>query len=171
MNAGANPHPWISYGIAAVVIVVVMAIRLRRSGVARPLKLGQLLVVPIVYAVLATIMFVSAPPTGPGWLLCALALAAGAAAGWQRGRMIRIEVDPQTHSLRATQSPFAILFILVLILVRSGLRAALQSGDGGLLSAATLTDMLVAFALGLLAVQRIEMYLRARRLLADARRP
>jgi hypothetical protein len=84
--------------------------------------------------------------------------------------MIRIEVDPQTHTLRATQSPFAILFILVLILIRSGLRAALlQGGEGGVLNAATLTDMLIAFALGLLAVQRLEMYLRARRLLAAAR--
>jgi membrane protein CcdC involved in cytochrome C biogenesis len=170
MNGGANPHPWITYGIAAAVIVVVMAIRFRRSGVARPLKLGQLLIVPIVYGVLATFLFVSAPPTRPGWLLCAVALAAGAAAGWQRGRMIRIEVDPETHSLRATQSPIAILFILVLVLVRSGLRAALQGGEGGLLDAATLTDMLIAFALGLLAVQRLEMYLRARRLLAEARR-
>ncbi|MEO7177891.1 MAG: hypothetical protein ABIW83_03525, partial [Allosphingosinicella sp.] len=133
MNGGANPHPWISYAIAGVVIVVVMAIRFRRSGVARPLKLGQLLIVPIVYGVLATFIFVTAPPTGPGWLLCAAALAAGAAAGWQRGRMIRIEVDPETRALRATQSPIAILFILVLILVRSGLRAALQSGEGGLL--------------------------------------
>jgi membrane protein CcdC involved in cytochrome C biogenesis len=169
MNGGANAHPWIGYGIAAVVIVVVIAIRFRRAGVARPLKLGQLLIVPIVYGALATAMFVSAPPTGPGWLLCAAALAAGAAAGWQRGRMIRIEVDPETGTLRATQSPFAILFILVLVLIRSGLRAALQSGEGGVLNAATLTDMLIAFALGLLAVQRIEMYLRARRLLAAAR--
>jgi hypothetical protein len=39
-----------------------------------------------------------------------------------------------------------------------------------MLDAATLTDMLIAFALGLLAVQRLEMYLRARRLLAAAQR-
>jgi membrane protein CcdC involved in cytochrome C biogenesis len=170
MGPGANPHPWITYAIAGIVIVVVMAIRFRRAGVARPLRLGQLLVVPIVYAVLAAVMFSSAPPTRLGWLLCAAALAVGAAAGWQRGRMIRIEVDPQTRALRATQSPFAILFILVLILVRSGLRAALQSGESGYLDAATLTDILIAFALGLLAVQRIEMYLRARRLLAESAR-
>jgi hypothetical protein len=170
MGGGANPHPWISYGIAAVVIIVVMAIRFRRAGVARPLKLGQLLIVPVAYGVLATVLFVSAPPTGRGWLLCAAALAAGAAAGWQRGRMIRIEVHPETHSLSATQSPFAILFLLILILVRSGLRAALQGGEGGMLNAATLTDMLIAFALGLLVVQRLEMFLRARRLLAAARR-
>jgi membrane protein CcdC involved in cytochrome C biogenesis len=168
VNGGANPHPWISYGIAAAVIVVVMAIRFRRAGVARPLKLGQLLIIPVVYGALATFLFVTAPPTGPGWLLCAVALAAGAAAGWQRGRMIRIEVDPESRALRATQSPIAILFILALVLVRSGLRAALQSGEGGLLSAATLTDMLIPFAFGLLAVQRLEMYLRARRLLAAA---
>jgi hypothetical protein len=169
MSANADPNPWITYGIAAVVIVIVMAIRLRRAGVARPLKLGQLLVVPLIYSVLATVLFVTAPPTGLGWLLCAAALAAGAAAGWQRGRMIRIDVNPETHTLSATQSPFAVFFILALVLVRSGLRAALQSGEGGMLDAATLTDALIAFALGLLAVQRIEMYLRARLLLAAAR--
>ncbi|MFL6845503.1 MAG: CcdC protein domain-containing protein [Allosphingosinicella sp.] len=168
MNAGAIPHSWIRYAITAAVVAVVMAIRFRRAGVARPLKLGQLLIIPAVYGVLAIVMFVSAPPTRTGWLLCATALAVGAAAGWQRGRMIRIDVDPETRTLQATQSPFAILFILVLILVRSGLRVALQSKAGGVLDAATLTDMLIAFALGLLAVQRIEMYLRARRLLAAA---
>jgi hypothetical protein len=169
MGGGGGPTPWIGYGIAAVVIVVVMAIRFRRAGVARPLRLGQLLIVPILYGVLATVMFVSAPPSRGGWLLCAVAFAVGAAAGWQRGRMIKIDVDPATHALSATQSPVAILFILILVLVRSGLRAALRSGEEGLLDAATLTDILIAFALGLLAVQRLEMYLRARRLLAAAR--
>ena len=38
------------------------------------------------------------------------------------------------------------------------------------MSPASLTDILVAFALGLLSVQRLEMFLRARRLLEDARR-
>jgi hypothetical protein len=33
------------------------------------------------------------------------------------------------------------------------------------------TDVLIAFALGLLSVQRIEMYLRAKRLLDAARAP
>src|SRR4051794_15366355 len=147
MNAGASPHPWISYGIAAVVIVIVMAIRLRRAGVARPLKLGQLLIVPLIYSVLATVLFVTAPPAGLGWLICAAALAVGAAAGWQRGRMIRIDVHPENHTLSATQSPFAVFFILALVLVRSALRAALQSGEGGMVDAVTVTDALIAFAL------------------------
>lgn len=167
---GAAPNPMIGYVVAGVVIAVVLIVRFRRINQSRPLKLGQLWIVPTVYGVLAATMFVAAPPAGMAWLLCAAGLAAGAALGWQRGRMIHIEVHPQSGALSLRQSPAAFLFILVLILVRSGSRAALASGSGSALhlSTAAITDVLVAFAFGLLAVQRVEMYLRARRLLAEA---
>jgi membrane protein CcdC involved in cytochrome C biogenesis len=85
--------------------------------------------------------------------------------------MIHVEVDPESHRLAARQSPAAVAFIVILIAIRQGLRAVMQNGGGsGLhLSVATLTDLLVALALGLLTVQRVEMYLRAKRLLDRAR--
>jgi len=90
----------------------------------------------------------------------------GVALGWQRGRMMRISVDPETHEVSQRASPAAMLLILVLILVRTGAR---EIAPGMALDVMTLTDVLVALALGLLATQRLEMWLRARKLLAAAR--
>jgi hypothetical protein len=116
-------------------------------------------------------MFVAAPPVGIGWPFCAVALIVGAALGWQRGRMIHVAVDPETHRLSARQSPAAMMFIVVLILVRFAMRAAMENGaaSGLHIDLPTATDILIAMALGLLTVQRIEMFLRARRLLEEAR--
>lgn len=159
----------ITYAITAVIIAVVFALRWRRMSRARPLKLEQLWVFPAFYAVVATAMFVHAPPLGWGWLFCALALVAGAALGWQRGKMMRITIDQATHALNQTASPAAMLFLLLLIAVRSGARGMLGGGTFLHLDAAAITDMLVALALGLFTAQRVEMYLRGKRMLAGIR--
>jgi hypothetical protein len=163
---GGGPNPWIGYGIAALVVLVVLAIRLKRAGVARPLRIGRLWIIPTVYSALAVFVFVETPPEGIGWAACAVALALGAAAGWWRGRMIHIEVDPATRAVTARQSPAAVMIILLLVLARTALRGVIETS--GAVSLATVTDALIAFALGLLAVQRLETYLRARRLLREA---
>lgn len=169
-HPAGGPNPLISYAVMGVMIALVLAFRLRRLSRATPLKVERLWIVPGLYAVLAATMLATSPPHGLGWAGCAAALALGSAIGWQRGRMMRIEVDPETHALSARSSPWAILLIVGLVLLRSGLRAAAQSGVGLHVSATTLTDVLVAFALGLLGMQRLEMYLRARRLIEAARR-
>jgi hypothetical protein len=167
---GSAPNPMIGYAITAAIIAVVLIIRFRRINQERRLELGRLWIVPALYAVLAATMFVTTPPGETGWLLCAAGLAVGAPLGWLRGRMMHIRVDPETRALSLRQSPAAFLFILVLIVARSGSRAALAGGAGGPLhlSTAALADLLVGLALGLFAMQRLEMYLRARRLLAEA---
>lgn len=163
--------PWVSYAITAAVIAVVFALRWRRMSRVQPLKLERLWVFPALYALVATYMFATHPPEGWAWAFCGFALVAGAVLGWQRGRMMRITVDPDTHALNQSASPAAVLFIVALIVVRSGARMALSSGGGALhLNAIAVTDMLIAFALGLFTLQRLEMYLRARRLLDDVRR-
>ncbi|HEY0412326.1 MAG TPA: CcdC protein domain-containing protein [Allosphingosinicella sp.] len=171
-SAGA-PNPMIGYIITAVVLIVVLAIRLRRINQSRPLKVERLWIVPAVYGVLTATVLLTAPPARAGWALCAVAFLLGGALGWQRGRLMKIEVDPETHAVTTRQSPAAFLFIIVLIALKSGMRTMVPVGSGGgifHLSPATLTDILVAFALGLLGIQRLEMYLRARRLLEEARR-
>lgn len=158
---------WISYAVTAVVLAVVIALRWRRMSRPVPLKLERLWVLPAIYAVVIVATFATAPPIGFGWLFCALALVMGAALGWQRGRMMRIAVDPATHKLSQTGSPAALLFIVLLIVLRGGAREA--AGGFLHLNAFAVTDMLMALALGLFAAQRTEMYLRARRLLDAAR--
>jgi membrane protein CcdC involved in cytochrome C biogenesis len=165
-------HPvhqtWISYAITIGVIVVIMALRMRRMGQMRPLKLGNLWVVPAIYLVVAVLMFIQLPPTGWVPMASAAGLLIGAAVGWQRGKMMHIHVDPETHALNQRASPAAMFFLIALIIVRMGARSVL--GQESNVSPAMLTDPLMAFALGMFTLQRLEMYLRAKRLLEEARR-
>jgi hypothetical protein len=99
-----------------------------------------------------------------------LVLAVGAAIGWYRGRMMRITIDPETHALSQQASPAAFLLLIVLIVVRSAARQEFGGGYGQTgHGAAIATDVAMAFALGLIGAYRIEMLLRARRLLREAR--
>jgi membrane protein CcdC involved in cytochrome C biogenesis len=166
-----NQHPqsWLSIIIPLIVIVVVMGLRMRRMSQERPLKLSALWVVPALYVLVAGMVFVSTPPHTPlVWAACGLALAIGAALGWQRGRMMHIRVDPETGTLRQKASIAAMAFLIGLIVLRTLTREAAQLG-GLPIDIKALTDGLIAFALGLLTVQRIEMYVRARRLLEEHR--
>jgi membrane protein CcdC involved in cytochrome C biogenesis len=158
---------WISYAITIGAIVVIMALRMRRMGQMRPLKLETLWIVPAMYAVVAALMFFSLPPVGWVALASLAGLAIGAAVGWQRGKMMHIHVDPETHALNQKASLAAMFFLIALILVRTGARTLL--GAESHVSPAMLTDPLIAFALGMFTLQRVEMYLRARRLLDEAR--
>jgi len=158
---------WIGYAITIAVVIVAMALRMRGMSKMRPLKLGSLWIVPVIYLAVAVWMFVLLPPVG--WVAIASvgALLIGAAVGWQRGRMMQIHVDPETHALNQKASPAAMFFLIALIVVRSGARSLL--GAESHVSPAMLTDPLIAFALGMFTLTRLEMYLRAKRLLEAAR--
>lgn len=168
MQPHAQPN-LLSYAIPIAIFVLVLALRVRRMGQMRPLKLETLWVVPAVYLAVAALMFYSLPPTG--WVATAAiaGLAIGAAVGWQRGKMMHIHVDPETHALNQKASPAAMFFLIALIVVRSGARTIL-GGTGGV-SPAMLTDPLVAFALGMFSLTRLEMYLRAKRMLEQVKGP
>jgi len=163
-------HPpqqtWISYAITGAIIVVVMALRMRKMGQMRPLKLENLWIVPALYAVVASWMFWQLPPLGWVGLACLGAFAVGAAVGWQRGKMMQIHIDPETHALNQKASPAAMLFLVALIAVRA-LGRGLLGSEG--VSPAMLTDPLIAFALGMFSLTRLEMYLRAKRMLEEVR--
>lgn len=169
MQVQAHPvQPgWTSYAITIGIVVVVMALRMRRMGRMRPLNLGSLWVVPTIYFGVAVLMFVQLPPTGWVAIASVAALLIGAGVGWQRGKMMHIHVDPKTHALNQKASPAAMLFLIALIVVRAGARSIL--GQEGAVSPAMLTDPLIAFALGMFTLTRLEMYLRAKRLLHEAR--
>jgi hypothetical protein len=162
-----QPGGVVQYLVPAAVIVIVMAFRLRRMSQVRPLKLERLWIFPALYGAVCAYLLYESPPTLAGWGLCALALVAGVLLGWQRGKTMQIMVDPVTHQLNQKASIVGMVFIVVLIALRNVARI---EGQAMHLSLAMVTDIFVVFALGLFAAQRLEMFLRANRLLETARR-
>jgi len=116
------------------------------------------------YTLVTAAVLYQSMPEGTQWLYVGVALAAGGLVGWWRGAMMRINVDPETHALNQQASPTAMLFILVIIIIRQGLRTE-ATGLG--LNAAFLADLAVVFALGMFSTTRLEMFIRARRMLRD----
>lgn len=156
--------------IPFLIIGIVLFFRLRNVNKERPLKLGQLLIVPAIFALLAGFLFWKIPPAGMTIAWCAVALAIGGLLGWQRGRLVHIVVDPATQTLRQKTSLASMLFLLAIIAVRTAAREAAAFNLGGLhVDAMAVTDVMLCLGFGLISVQRIEMYLRAKKLLEEAR--
>ena len=166
-HQGAN---WIATLLPFAVIAVVLALRLRSMRRERPLKLGTLWVVPAIYVVIAGSMILTLTPPPLGWVLMLVGLALGIGVGWHRGKLIRIERNPETGELRQKASPVAMLLLVAIIVLKVGARAIFGESAAGhpSSSAMLLTDAFLGFALGLLSATRLEIYLRARRLLESA---
>jgi hypothetical protein len=158
-----QPTGLAQYLIPIVVIAIVLAFRVRRMRQVRPLRLNQLWIVPAIVAALAVVAFATQPPHGTGWFWCALALVAGVGLGWQRGATMRITVDPVAGTLHQTGSPAALIFILVVIALRSGARYEASAWG---FNPVLVSGILLSMAVGLISAQRVEMYLRGRRMLA-----
>ena len=160
-----RPNGLLQYVLPAIVFIVIFAARARRMSQLRPLKLERLWIVPAVYLVLVVVTFATKPPHATGWLVSLLALAIGTAVGWQRGRMMTIVVDPVTRALNQKGSPVAILFLFAIVAVKV---VAQNEGAAMGFDVALVTDAALAFGLGMFTATRVEMYLRARQMLAVA---
>jgi hypothetical protein len=160
-----TPH-LIQYGITALIVGLILALRIRRMSKARPLTLERLWIVPTLYAVLVAALLLQAPPSLGGWALGAAALAIGAGLGWQRGKLMHLSVDPATHQLNQKASLGGLLFIVVLIALKLVGQA---EGPALHLDVMLLTQAFGMMALGLFSAMRVEMYLRGKRLLQQAR--
>jgi hypothetical protein len=157
-----HPGAWVGYVVSAIIICTVLFFRFRSMRRIQKLRLERLWIVPALYALVTASVLYQSVPAGIQWLYVAIALALGGVLGWRRGALMRITVDPETHELNQQASPAAMLFILVLIIIRQGLR--MEASTMGF-NVAFITDLLVVFALGLFSATRLEMFLRARRML------
>lgn len=166
MNA-SSPQPSMTATLITFAIIgVVLFFRMRSLSRERPLRLGQLWIVPGIFALVAAYMFWQHPPHGMGIAYCLSGLVLGGALGWQRGRMMHITVDPATQTLRQKASLGSMFFLLGLIAFRTVARV---EGAAWHFDVMMLTDVLLALGFGLLTMQRVEMYIRAKRLLEEAR--
>ena len=166
------PHQggnWLTAILPFVIIAVVVGLRLKSMSRERPLRLGNLWIVPVVYVLLVGWMFFALPPAPAGWALVVAGIAVGAVVGWHRGKLIRIDRN-ESGELRQQASPIAMLLLVALIFLKLGARAifgeaaATQPGSGAML----LTDAFIGFALGMLSATRVELYVRGKRILEGA---
>lgn len=153
-----------------VVVVIILALRMRSLSKERSLNPRRLWIVPLVLVVLAGWILFMNPPGPGGLLICLAALAVGGALGWQRGKLIRMWRDPASGDIRQKASPVAMLLLVGVLLVRFVIRQyfdANPSSDGQFHGDALIvTDALLTFAVGLVAATRLELMVRARQLAA-----
>jgi hypothetical protein len=98
------------------------------------------------------------------------AVGLGAFLGWWRGRASRFTVDPDTHVVTSKVSPAGMLLILGIFALRYLLRGVMDGQGSALhLSAAEATDSFLLLAVGLVSAQRLEWWIRARRMIAEAK--
>lgn len=166
MDGQAPGGPWI-YLVPLIAVATIVV----RNARERRLKVERLWVSPVLFLVLIGLIFSNQPPPSPLMLLVDVAaLGLGAFAGWWRGRLTRITVDPATHVLTSKTAPVGMLLILAIFAVRYALRS-FGTETAGLLhvSALQLTDALMLLAVGIVCAQRLEIALRATRLVNEAR--
>ena len=166
MQGEASDGPWIY-----LVPVIALAIMILRNARPRKLRVEQLWIMPVFILTMTTLMFAYQPmPSLLGIVLNVAALVGGAVLGWCRGRLTHITVDPETHALTSKASAVGMLLILGIFAVRYGLRSFGAQTAGVLhVSVLEITDALVLLAVGIVCAQRLEMALRAIRLVNDAR--
>jgi len=166
MNHAATPQQTLTAMIMTFALIgIVLFFRLRRMSQLRPLKLEQLWIVPAIYLLVVGWLFYRGTPDATGWAICGATLVVGGVLGWQRGKMMRITIDPETHALNQKASIAGMLFIVALI----GVKTVAQVEETQLhLNIALMAQAFGTFGLGLFTMTRVEMYLRAKRMLEEA---
>jgi hypothetical protein len=172
MNPTGAAPAWASI----IPIIVVVAIVLLRNARARNLRVERLWIGPVLIVALTALSFWGQGQgqfeiPSPAMIgLDVIALIVGGFLGWHRGRFTRITVDPQTHVLTSKASAVGILVILAIMVARFGLRSfAVQNASALGVSLTDITDAFLLMAVGVVCMQRLEIYLRATRLLAEAK--
>ena len=154
--------------ISLVIVIAVLFFRNRRP---RRLRIEALWIRPVLFfaAIALTLAAAPLPLTPVSLAVMALALVVGVGLGWQRGRFMRIDVHPETHDLTSTASPVGMIFIVAILALRVGMRDVLMQNPTAFgVPTTAVTDGLILLVGAMIVTQSIEMWLRARRLLAEA---
>jgi hypothetical protein len=168
------PHPPAGAQMAYVlpILLIVVALRMWRGAQARRLRIERLLIGPAIYAVIIGLSFYGRPidlsPLSLG--LMALGLAAGLGLGWMRARGTRVAIDPETHELTSQVSPWGMLLLVAIMLARIGIEYLdATMGSSWPISPAAIANALLLLALGNIVGRAGEVWMRAQKLLTEAR--
>ena len=162
------------HALTYILPLLILLLILRRNLRARSLKMERLWVYPAILIVGTAAPLAGEPFPGVVALIgYVVALVAGAATGWWRGRLTTITIDPVTHDLTSQASIAGTILIGAVFAVRYGVKMAMSSGSalpwGLRLDVVGITQGLMIFAAAMLTTQRVEMFIRCRRLLNEAR--
>jgi hypothetical protein len=151
--------------------LIAVALVILRNARARRLRIEAMWIAPvIIIALIALSLSAEGMPPPLGLALDAAGLVVGAGLGWWRARFTHITVDPVTHELTSRASPLGMMVILAVFAVRYGVRyLAQQNGTTLGVWAVAIPDALLVMSVGLVCAGRIEIFLRATRLLNEAR--
>lgn len=168
MPTHGQPNP-LTYVIPILVILPILYFRLRRMMKPTPFKLNRMWVRPVIFFAVGILVLVATPPRAQDWFWFALAALLGAVLGWQWGKQMAIHVDPENGALMVRGSQAALIMMVLLLALRTGLRAGVRMEGAALhLDAAMITDLFIVFGATLFGLRGLEMFLRARRVLAEA---
>jgi hypothetical protein len=168
-------HQAIQLFLPILIILPMLYFRGRKMARAQPLKLNRLWIRPVLILATAALVLVAPSPghqpahvlTPVDWAWMALAAALGAVAGWQWGRTMAIEVHPQDGTLMVRGGMAAVLVMAVLVLFRLGMRTGLSvEAQAWHISMFLVSDASIIFTALLFTLRSIEMYFRARRVMA-----
>lgn len=170
----ANGSPWATL----IPIVIAMGLVILRNSRARRLRIEALWISPVIIVVMIGLALwgeSQAAGAGGGLTLTPInvgldlaGVVIGAFLGWWRARFTNITIDPVTHDLTSRASPLGMMVIMGILILRTGVRTYATGGALGEW-AGPVADALLVMSVGLVCAQRLEIYIRASRLLNEAR--
>jgi hypothetical protein len=147
-----------------IVALAFIALFGRRMLRPRRVRVPRLWIGPALILVGVVLLLASKPAPSPvHGLALGVLLAAGAGIGWLRARLVRVEYDPAADVVSMRGTPYGVVLIVVLLVLRNGLRiATIEHPEWGWdLNRAT--DLLVVFAFGIVSGYAAELYRAAGR--------
>jgi uncharacterized membrane protein len=158
-----------------IAIAIVLPLVLLRNRAPRTLKLNRMWILPAIFVPFIAFglwgmrqgPLADLSPYAPvDWAILAAAVGLGIVAGWWRGKMITIHKDGD-GVLKAQASPLGLVILVALLLGRQALRPWLEGhADAFGLNITAVEQAFLIFVVGLIVVQRVEMFLRARTVMA-----
>lgn len=171
-TTSTSGSPWATL----IPIVFAMAIVILRNSRARRLRIEAMWISPVIVVALIGLALWGESKAGRGGLaltpinvgLDLGGLVLGALLGWWRARFTNITIDSVTHDLTSRASPLGMVVIMGILVLRTAVRTYAMDGALGEW-AGPVADALLVMSVGLVCAQRLEIYIRASRMLAEAR--
>ena len=155
--------------IVYLVMAVAVIFMIRRNLGSRRIRAGTLWVFPVLLLAIAAVSVAQSPPhNAVGVAILTVGALGGAVAGWYRGKLTHITLDAETGVLTGKGSAIGLMIILGLLVARYAIRTWAQTHPDHAGIAVAIADAAFLFGFATLIVSRLEIWLRCRKLMADA---